>query len=124
MPGLRKGFTGEVAISAEIAARNACRLGHTVGAEIKILTLHAVLHLAGFDHEHDKGEMEREEKRLRKALGLPVGLIERSGRPSIIKKGLGSKRKSKPGDTLGQSRALVPKRNRAGSGSRVKRASR
>jgi probable rRNA maturation factor len=124
MPGLRKGFAGEIAISAEIAAQNARRLGHTAGAEIKILTLHAVLHLAGYDHEHDKGEMEREEKRLRKLLGLPVGLIERNGRSSI-KKGLGSKRKSKPGSVPGRSRALAAtKRSRAGSASGVKRASR
>jgi probable rRNA maturation factor len=121
MPGLRKGFAGEVAISAEIAARNARRLGHTVGAEIKILTLHAVLHLAGYDHEHDKGEMEREEKRLRKALGLPVGLIERSGRSSKAKS---AKRKSKQGSMPGRSRVLAPKRSGTGSSSRIKRASR
>jgi probable rRNA maturation factor len=82
MPGLLRGFAGDVAISAEIAARNARRLGHTVGEEVRILTLHAVLHLAGYDHELDDGEMERKEARLRKSLGLPVGLIERSGRPA------------------------------------------
>ncbi|MGA8489723.1 MAG: rRNA maturation RNase YbeY [Terriglobales bacterium] len=80
MPGLMRGFAGDVAISAEIAARNARRLGHTTANEIRILILHAVLHLAGYDHEQDNGQMERKERRLRKALGLPVGLIER-GRP-------------------------------------------
>jgi probable rRNA maturation factor len=80
MPGLKRGFAGDVAISAEIAARNARRLGHTVAEEIRILTLHALLHLAGYDHELDDGEMEREEAGLRKALGLPVGLIERNAR--------------------------------------------
>lgn len=80
MPGLVQGFAGDVAISAEIAARNARRLGHTVGEEIRILTLHALLHLAGYDHELDDGEMERKEARLQKALGLPVGLIERNRR--------------------------------------------
>ena len=77
IPGLTKGFAGDVAISAEIAASNARRLGHTTAEEIRILTLHGLLHLAGYDHETDTGEMEREEARLRKWLGLPVGLIER-----------------------------------------------
>lgn len=80
MPGLMRGFAGDVAISAEIAARNARRLGHTVADEIRILTLHAVLHLSGYDHEQDSGQMERKEQRLRKALGLPIGLIERAQR--------------------------------------------
>jgi probable rRNA maturation factor len=80
MPGLMRGFAGDVAISAEIAAHNARRLGHTAADEIRILVLHAVLHLAGYDHEQDKGQMERKEQRLRKALGLPVGLIERTAR--------------------------------------------
>ena len=80
MPGLKQEFVGDVAISAEIAAGNARRLGHTVAEEIRILVLHGLLHLAGYDHERDDGEMERKEARLRKSLGLPVGLIERSGR--------------------------------------------
>jgi probable rRNA maturation factor len=77
MPGLMRGFAGDVAISAEIAARNARRLGHTAADEIRILTLHALLHLSGHDHEQDNGQMERKEQRLRKLLGLPEGLIER-----------------------------------------------
>jgi probable rRNA maturation factor len=80
MPGLMRGFAGDVAISAEIAAHNARRLGHTAADEIRILVLHAVLHLAGYDHEQDKGQMECKEQRLRKALGLPVALIERTAR--------------------------------------------
>jgi probable rRNA maturation factor len=74
------GYAGDVAISAEIAAQNARRLGHSAADEIKILTLHGVLHLAGFDHEQDRGQMARKEQRLRKQLGLPDGLIERSER--------------------------------------------
>jgi probable rRNA maturation factor len=69
---------GDVAISAEIAAENARRLGHSLAEEIQVLALHGVLHLAGFDHEDDQGEMLRMERRLRKRLGLPVGLIERA----------------------------------------------
>lgn len=75
-------FTGDVAISADIASQNAARLGHSVVEEIKILALHGLLHLAGHDHERDNGEMSRTEMRLRKQLGLPVGLIERSERPA------------------------------------------
>jgi probable rRNA maturation factor len=71
-------FAGDVAISAEIAAQNARRLGHSLPEEIKILALHGVLHLAGYDHERDRGEMARKEEHLRKQLGLPVALIERT----------------------------------------------
>jgi probable rRNA maturation factor len=68
---------GDVAISAEIARENAGRLGHSVADEVKILALHGILHLAGFDHERDQGEMAREESRLRRQLNLEAGLIER-----------------------------------------------
>lgn len=70
-------FAGDVAISAEIAAENAKRLGHSAGEEVKILVLHGVLHLSGYDHERDHGEMANTEARLRKEMKLPVGLIER-----------------------------------------------
>ena len=70
-------FAGEVAISADIAAQNAVRLGHAPAQEIKVLALHGILHLAGFDHERDNGEMARKEANLRRVLGLPVALIER-----------------------------------------------
>lgn len=69
---------GDVAISADIARENARRLGHSVGEEVKILVLHGILHLAGFDHERDNGEMAREESRLRLQLKLEGGLIERA----------------------------------------------
>jgi probable rRNA maturation factor len=72
-------FAGDVAISADIAARNARRLGHSTADEVKILTLHGLLHLAGYDHDSDGGEMARREQLLRKKLALPVALIERSG---------------------------------------------
>ena len=71
-------FAGEIAISADIAAQNAARLGHSVALEIKVLVLHGILHLAGFDHERDNGEMARKEAKLRRALNLPVALIERN----------------------------------------------
>jgi len=70
-------LAGEIAISADIAAQNAARLGHSPAAEVKILALHGILHLAGLDHERDNGQMARKEMRLRRALKLPVALIER-----------------------------------------------
>jgi len=72
------GLAGEVAISGEVAMQNARRLGHTAAQEIKVLALHGILHLAGFDHERDNGEMARKEAKLRRALGLPAALIERA----------------------------------------------
>ncbi len=69
---------GEVAISADIARQNARRLGHSVADEVKILVLHGILHLAGFDHERDNGEMARKESRLRLQLKLEGSLIERA----------------------------------------------
>lgn len=74
----KKRMAGELAISADIARENAEQLGHSVAEEIKILVLHGILHLAGFDHEQDHGEMAREENRLRRELRLESGLIERS----------------------------------------------
>ena len=70
-------LAGDVAISADIALQNSLRLGHPAVQEIKILVLHGILHLAGFDHERDNGEMARKEVKLRRALGLPAALIER-----------------------------------------------
>jgi len=75
-------YAGDIAISAEIALRNARQLGHSGAEEIKILALHGVLHLAGYDHERDHGEMARLEQRLRRQLRLPVALIERSEVPA------------------------------------------
>jgi probable rRNA maturation factor len=86
--GLVADFAGDVAISADIAAQNARRLGHSVAEEIRILALHGMLHLAGYDHERDSGVMAHKEMILRKRLGLPVGLIERGAGSSAQKKGL------------------------------------
>jgi probable rRNA maturation factor len=71
-------FAGDIAISAEIAKQNARRMGHSTADEVRVLVLHGVLHLAGYDHESDNGAMEAKEQVLRKKLGLPVGLIERA----------------------------------------------
>ena len=71
---------GDIAISAHTARRQAATLGHGLAVEIKVLMLHGLLHLAGYDHETDDGKMARMEERLRAKLRLPHGLIERSGR--------------------------------------------
>ena len=71
-------LAGDIAISAEIAAANAAELGHSTETELKILILHGLLHLAGYDHETDDGEMQAREAELRQQLKLPVGLIERA----------------------------------------------
>jgi probable rRNA maturation factor len=80
----RPALAGDIAISAEIAARNAAPLKHSAADEVKILILHGMLHLAGFDHERDNGEMARQELKLRRALRLPAALIERA-QPSMRK---------------------------------------
>jgi probable rRNA maturation factor len=71
---------GDIAISASIAAANARRLGHTLAEEVKILILHGMLHLAGYDHESDRGQMSQLEAGLRRVLQLPGSLIERESR--------------------------------------------
>ncbi|HST79542.1 MAG TPA: rRNA maturation RNase YbeY [Verrucomicrobiae bacterium] len=69
---------GDIAICFEIARQNAARLGHSVIDEIKVLVLHGMLHLAGYDHETDSGQMARAEARMRARLKLPASLIQRS----------------------------------------------
>lgn len=76
---------GDIAISAEIARANALRYGHPETAELKILILHGMLHLAGHDHETDHGRMARLEARLRVRLKLPASLIDRTGSASAAK---------------------------------------
>ena len=71
---------GEIAISLDTAVRQAAELGHCAEQELRILILHALLHLAGMDHETDSGEMRRAEARWRRRLGLVKGLIERAPR--------------------------------------------
>ena len=68
---------GDIAISLDRAREQASALGHTAQQELQILLLHGLLHLTGLDHENDRGEMARAERRWRKHFGLPAGLIER-----------------------------------------------
>src|SRR5271170_5559925 len=75
---------GDVAISVETAAREAAKRKHPLALELKILLLHGVLHLAGWDHEADAGEMPRKEEALRRRLGLAQGLIGRAASESRV----------------------------------------
>jgi probable rRNA maturation factor len=71
-------IAGDLAISVDTAREQAEAFGHSLGTELKVLILHGLLHLAGFDHETDGGEMAKREGALRAKLGLPLGLIERA----------------------------------------------
>jgi probable rRNA maturation factor len=71
------GVAGDLAISLETAARQAARFGHSLRDEVRVLLLHGVLHLAGFDHEADAGEMAAHEAELRRELGVETSLIAR-----------------------------------------------
>jgi probable rRNA maturation factor len=71
-------LAGDLAISIETAARQAKQFGHPLQVELKILLLHGLLHLAGFDHETDAGEMAAREEQLRRRFRLPCTLIARS----------------------------------------------
>ena len=75
-------FLGDIVIARAVAARQARRAGHSLGSEVRLLSLHGLLHLAGYDHEdpRDAGRMARLERRLRRRGGLREGLIERGTR--------------------------------------------
>jgi len=71
---------GDLAISRQTARRQARERGHSTREELRILALHGLLHLLGYDHETDQGDMRKLEERLRRRAGLPAGLIARSPR--------------------------------------------
>jgi probable rRNA maturation factor len=76
-PSTDRGFMGDVVIAAGVAKRQAKEAGHAITAELRVLALHGLLHLLGYDHEADDGKMARVEARLREKAGLKQGLIER-----------------------------------------------
>ena len=77
-PDGEDGRLGDILISAARAQRQAAEHGHSVENELKILILHGFLHLLGFDHETDSGQMARQEARLRRKYALANALIERA----------------------------------------------
>ena len=72
-------FLGEIVIARGVARRQAREARHSELTELRVLALHGLLHLLGYDHESDSGEMRRAERRLRRKGGLTEGLIERTG---------------------------------------------
>jgi probable rRNA maturation factor len=77
-PHAREKTAGDLAISIPTALRQGTACGHSLTTEIKVLILHGLLHLAGYDHETDNGQMARRELKLRARLRLSQGLIERA----------------------------------------------
>ena len=73
-------FLGDIVIARGVARRQAREAGHPEAVELRILALHGLLHLLGYDHERDNGRMSRLECRLRRRGGLHEGLIERARR--------------------------------------------
>lgn len=73
----RAPYLGDIVIAAGVARRQARQAGHSLQTELRILALHGLLHLLGYDHGHDDGRMARLEARLRRQGGLSEGLIER-----------------------------------------------
>jgi probable rRNA maturation factor len=79
-PADEPGQLGEVVISSGVARLQARRAGHGLQVELRVLALHGLLHLLGYDHETDDGRMAMVERRLRRKGGLREGLIERGQR--------------------------------------------
>ena len=77
-PSGDRNYLGDIVIAAGVARRQARRAGHAFQTELRVLALHGLLHLLGYDHEHDDGRMARLEARLRRRGGLREGLIERA----------------------------------------------
>jgi len=68
--GATEPYLGDIAIAPETARRYAKKNGRSLNNELRVLILHGVLHLLGYDHETDRGEMERIEHRMRRRFGL------------------------------------------------------
>jgi probable rRNA maturation factor len=71
-------FLGDVVIARGMARRQAKAARHSESTELRVLALHGLLHLLGYDHERDAGRMQRVERQLRRKGGLREGLIERA----------------------------------------------
>jgi probable rRNA maturation factor len=117
---------GDIAISAQIALDNAHHFGHNLATELKILVLHGMLHLAGYDHESDNGRMARAEARLRAQLKLPASLIDRThssgkepqAKPKTARSAKATKNHHKPPAARS---AKTPRRSAAATKARSKR---
>jgi probable rRNA maturation factor len=79
-PADERGMLGDIVIAEGVARRQAREAGHGFRTELRVLALHGLLHLLGYDHERDGGRMARLEQQLRLKGGLHQGLIERETR--------------------------------------------
>jgi|SRR5580692_5778035 probable rRNA maturation factor len=68
--GKAETYLGDIAIAPETARRYAKKNGRSLNNELRVLILHGVLHLLGYDHETDRGEMDRIEHKMRRRFGL------------------------------------------------------
>ena len=71
-------FLEDIVIARGVARRQAREARHSEQTELRVLALHGLLHLLGYDHDQDDGRMRRVERRLRRKGGLHEGLIERA----------------------------------------------
>jgi probable rRNA maturation factor len=72
---------GSIIIAESFVKEKAAEFGHTIQDELSLLFIHGMLHLLGFDHEDDHGQMRMREKELIEAFGLPNSLIVRNTEP-------------------------------------------
>lgn len=113
---------GDIAISIDIARQNARLYGHHAADELKILILHGMLHLAGYDHERDNGHMAAREARLRAQLKLPSSLIDRTN--SRVAQGAESPVGTKPQSAQSTKQKSLANKSRVHQASTRKRRSR
>ena len=117
----QEGIAGDLAISVDTARKQGTACGHSLRIELKVLVLHGLLHLAGYDHETDAGQMARRERTLRARLKLPLGLIERaeSGRASATE--MGGKFSTRKGRTSAtKDGCLIPSAASSGEGGKAR----
>jgi probable rRNA maturation factor len=77
-PFIGQNLLGSIVISESFVTKKATLLGHSLQDEFSLLFIHGMLHLLGFDHETDDGEMRQKEKKLIEAFDLPKSLIVRT----------------------------------------------
>lgn len=69
---------GSIVINKELAEQSAKELGHSVDDELALLFTHGLLHILGYDHENDTGQMRAKEQEIIKSFNLPASLIIRN----------------------------------------------